>query len=118
MLGSSRREKGVKIYGEFDWWHFYSNVNCLGWNPYSRCVSCSKLYGTFITIILRQKSQTEKLDRLGIGNDTFVLCKHKFNVIVQYMPAYYASLDSNNFIYYAVLFCLVAYATVLINYRE
>ena len=58
------------------------------------------------------------MDRLGIGNDTFVLCKHKFNVIMQYMPAYYASLDSNNFIYYAVLFCLVAYATVLINYRE
>ena len=32
MLGSSRREKGVKIYREFDWWNFYSNVNCLGWN--------------------------------------------------------------------------------------
>ena len=35
MLGSSRREKGVKIYREFDWWNFYSNVNCLGWNSYS-----------------------------------------------------------------------------------
>lgn len=35
MLGSSRRGKGVKIYGEFDWWNFYSNVNCLGWYSYN-----------------------------------------------------------------------------------
>lgn len=35
MLGGSRREKGVKIYGEFDWWSFYSDVNCMGRNTFS-----------------------------------------------------------------------------------
>ena len=48
MPGSPRREKGVKLYGEFDWSRFYCDiiygVGCLVFKPACRRVISNTYY--------------------------------------------------------------------------
>lgn len=62
MPGSSRREKGVKLYGEFDWFMFSSNcIKAFGIVGYGS--ACRRIISiTRDLVYLRQKQKTEKLD--------------------------------------------------------
>ena len=62
MLGSSRREKGVKLYREFDWFRFCSNFHFIHGQPCSRYACCSKLFGTYRKDDLRLETTTENKD--------------------------------------------------------
>lgn len=115
MPGSSRREKGVKLYGESDWSRFDCNniyvVGCLVIKPACRRV-ISNTYGV---VVLWENKETENQDWLG--NRDIIVPLH-FDKYVELMRFSFADchwIDYNYYLNCATLHCLVAYATVLID---
>ena len=115
MPGSSRREKGVKLYGEFDWFMFSRNsTKAIGMVDF-RSVCRRLLSISRILVSMRQKQKTEKLDRLDSRNAiTGMYNDERFN-LMRYRFANSCRKNSNSHFHYATLHCLVAYATVLID---
>ena len=114
MPGSSRCEKGVKLYGESDWSRFYCNiiygVGCLVVKPACRSV-VSNTYG----VVVSQNKETENPVRLGDGDIIVSLYFDKYVELMRYSFADCHWIGFSYCLYCATLYCLVAYATVLID---
>ena len=101
MLGNARPEKDVKLTGEFDWRYFFSDGTL-----HRRVV-----FDTRTEDAVLQVGPTEKQDWLGSRNTAAYLFYHRGIVSMRYQLIDNVGERSNNYIFGAVLRCLVADAT-------
>lgn len=115
MPGSSRREKGAKLYGEFDWFMFSSNsTKAIGMVDFQS--ACRRILSISRNLVpMRQKQKTEKLDWLDSRNTITGMYDDERSNLMRYRFANSCRENSNSHFHSATLHCLVAYATVLID---
>ena len=108
MLGSARPEKDVKLTGEFDWRYFFSDGTLPGMCSSLWPVNRRVVFDTRTEDAVLQVGSTEKQDWLGSRNTTAIMFYHRGIVCMRYQLADNVGERSNDYIFGAVLRCLVA----------
>ena len=111
MLGSARPEKDVKLTGEFDWRYFFSDGTLPGMCSSLWPVNRRVVFDTHVEDVVLQVGPTEKQNWLGSRNTAASMFFHRGNVSMRYLLADNVGERSNDYIFGAVLRCLVADAT-------
>lgn len=111
MLGSARPEKDVKLTGEFDWRYFFSDGTLPGMCSSLWPVNRRVVLDTHVEDVVLQVGPTEKQNWLGSRNTAAILFYHRGIVCMRYQLTDNVGERSNNYIFGAVLRCLVADAT-------